>query len=87
MDIHDIKERIEDELPGAVAHVFDPMDDGQHLHAFVIYDKFEGLPVFKQQKMVMDAINDIFAQVHSLGLKTFTPAKWETEKVKYNIPD
>ena len=85
MTIHDIKERIEEELPGSTAHVFDPMDDGQHLQAFVIYSKFEGLPTIKQQQMVMESIKDIFGVVHALGLKTFTPARWETEKLKYNM--
>lgn len=85
MTIIDIKNRIEKALPGSEAHVFDPMGDGQHLQAFVIYDKFEGLPVFKQQKMVMDAIADIFAVVHALGLKTFAPSKWEIERAKYGI--
>ncbi len=85
MTIHEIKRRIEEELPGSVAHVFDPMDDGQHLQAFVISPAFEGLPTIKQQQMVMAAISDIFNVVHALGLKTFTPARWETEKIKYNM--
>ena len=85
MTIHEIKQRIETALPGASAHVFDPMNDGQHLQAFVISPVFEGIPVFKQQQMVMSAIKDIFQIVHALGLKTFTPAKWNEVKGQYGF--
>ena len=78
-----IKERIETAIPGSTVHVLDPMNDGAHLQAFVICPAFEGMPVFKQQQMVMAAIKDIFEIVHALGLKTFTPAKWGEVKNQY----
>ncbi len=80
-----IKERIETAIPGSVAYVLDPMNDGAHLQAFVISAQFEGMPVFKQQQMVMAAIKDIFQIVHALGLKTFTPSKWEKAKSQYGF--
>ena len=80
-----IKERIETAIPGSSAYVLDPMNDGAHLQAFVISPAFEGIPVFKQQQMVMAAIKDIFDIVHALGLKTFTPAKWNEVKVQYGF--
>ena len=80
-----IKQRIETAIPGTTAHVLDPMNDGAHLQAFVISPAFEGLPVFKQQQMVMTAIKDIFQIVHALGLKTFTPAKWNDVKIQYGF--
>ena len=79
----EIKQRIEQTIPGAVAYVLDPMNDGQHLQALVISQKFEGQPVFKQHQMVMAAVKDIFQNVHALGLKTFTPAKWNETKSQY----
>ncbi len=85
MTIHDIKQRIETAVPGSTAHIFDPMNDGQHLHAIVIAPQFEGLTTIKQQQMVMYGIKDVFQTVHALGLKTFTPKQWETEKTKYNV--
>jgi len=85
MTTDQIKQRIETAIPGSNAYVLDPMNDGAHLQAFVISPAFEGLPVFKQQRMVMDAIKDIFQIVHALGLKTFTPAKWEETKVQYGF--
>lgn len=83
MTLDDIKKRIESSVPQSTAHVLDPMQDGQHLQALVISPVFEGMPVFKQQQMVMAAVRDIFDTVHALGLKTFTPAKWEKEREQY----
>ena len=85
MTTEQIKQRIETAIPGSSAYVLDPMNDGAHLQAFVISPAFEGLPVFKQQRMVMDAIKDIFQIVHALGLKTFTPAKWSEAKSQYGF--
>ena len=85
MTTDDIKQRIETAIPGSNAYVLDPMNDGAHLQAFVISPAFEGMPVFKQQQMVMAAIKDIFQIVHALGLKTFTPSKWNEVKVQYGF--
>ena len=80
-----IKQRIETAIPGTTAHVLDPMNDGAHLQAFVISPAFEGMPVFKQQQLVMAAIKDIFQIVHALGLKTFTPEKWSEVRNQYGF--
>ena len=85
MTTDQIKQRIESSIPGASAFVLDPMNDGNHLQAFVISPAFEGLPVFKQQQMVMTAIKDIFQIVHALGLKTFTPTRWSEVKNQYGF--
>jgi acid stress-induced BolA-like protein IbaG/YrbA len=80
-----IQQRIEGAIPGARAYVLDPMNDGAHLQAFVVSPAFEGMPVFKQQQMVMTAVKDIFQTVHAMGLKTFTPAKWDEVKSQYGL--
>jgi acid stress-induced BolA-like protein IbaG/YrbA len=85
MTLQDIKQRIETAIPDCQAHVLDPMNDGSHLQAFVISPVFEGMPVFKQQQMVMASIKDIFEIVHALGLKTFTPSKWNEVKIQYGF--
>jgi acid stress-induced BolA-like protein IbaG/YrbA len=85
MTTEEIKQRIETAIPGSSAYVLDPMNDGAHLQAFVISPAFEGMPVFKQQQMVMAAIKDIFEIVHALGLKTFTPGKWSETKSQYGF--
>ena len=83
MTLTDIQQKIEAAIPNCTAHVLDPMNDGQHLQALVVSPVFEGMPVFKQQQMVMAAIKDIFQTVHAMGLKTFTPTKWQEVKEQY----
>lgn len=83
--MNEIKSKIEAAIPNSTAYVLDPMSDGQHLQAFVISSSFEGLPVFKQQQLVMTAIKDVFNTVHALGLKTFTPTKWDEVKTQYGF--
>jgi acid stress-induced BolA-like protein IbaG/YrbA len=85
MTLDEIKQRIEQAVPSSTAYVLDPMNDGQHLQAFVVSSTFEGMPVFKQQQMVMTGIKDVFTIVHALGLKTFTPAKWDEMKSQYGL--
>ena len=83
--IDEIKLKIESAIPNSTAYVLDPMNDGQHLQACVVSPAFEGLPVFKQQQLVMNAIKEVFNTVHALGLKTFTPAKWAEVKKQYGF--
>ena len=86
MTTNDIKSIIEESVPQATAYVLDPMNDGQHLQAFVVSPAFEGMLLVKQHQLVMKPLKDAFAQsVHALALKTFTPEKWEEEKEKYGL--
>lgn len=86
MQLNEIKSVIETQIPDSTAHVLDPMNDGQHLQALVISPSFEGMPLVKQHKAVMQPLSQAFAtSVHALGLKTFTPAKWEQNKSKYGF--
>jgi acid stress-induced BolA-like protein IbaG/YrbA len=86
MHLDQIKQTIEGAVPNATVHVLDPMNDGQHLQAFVISPAFEGMMLIKQHQMVMGPLTQAFAtSVHALGLKTFTPEKWEIEKARYGF--
>ena len=86
MHISDIKTIIERSVPNATAYVLDPMNDGQHLQAFVISPAFEGMMLIKQHQMVMGPLTQAFAtSVHALGLKTFTPEKWNEAKHQYGF--
>lgn len=77
-----IKENIEAAVPDAEVHIYDP--DGEHFEALVISPQFQGMPLIKQHKLVMNALKERFAtDVHALGLKTFTPEKWEKSKANY----
>ena len=86
MITREIQKVIESSIENSTAHVLDPMNDGQHLQALVISPAFAGIPLIKQHKMVMASLKDAFAEsVHALGLKTFTPEKWEQVKDQYNV--
>ena len=79
-----IKETIIATLPDADVYVADP--DGEHFEAIVISASFESLPLVKQHQTVMKALKTKFeTTVHSLALKTFTPAKWDAQKHNYSI--
>ncbi len=86
MTLDEIKAIIEQAVPNSTAHVLDPMNDGQHLQAIVISPDFDGMMLVKQHKMVMQPLKEAFAEsVHALGLKTFTPEKWENEKSQFGF--
>jgi len=81
MTITEIKRTIEEHVPQSTAIVLDPMNDGQHLQAFVISPVFEGMMLIKQHQMVMKPLKEAMkSDVHALGLKTFTPQKWEAAR-------
>ncbi len=86
MIIEHVKKTIENAIPGATAHIFDPNNDGQHLQAIVVCKDFEGLPLVKQHQLVMKPLMQAFAEsVHALALKTMTPVQWEEFQKKYNV--
>ncbi len=86
MTIDQIKKAIEASIPGSAAYVLDPMNDGQHLQAFVIAPAFEGKTLVQQHQMVMAPLKGALAgAVHSLALKTFTPEKWKEVKSQYGF--
>lgn len=74
VDPKEIHRLILEALPGAEIEVLDPMRDGDHLQATVISEKFAGMPLIKQHKLVMDALREpLKGQLHALQLKTKTP--------------
>ena len=84
MTIQEVKTAIEKSIPGSTAYVLDPMNDGQHLQAFVISPAFEKKMLVQQHQMVMAPLKGALAgAVHALALKTFTPAKWQEVKSQY----
>ncbi len=83
---NEIKKTIETSVPNSTAHILDPNNDGQHFQAIVISPIFEGMMLVKQHQMVMNALKNAFTEsVHALGLKTFTPQKWNDVKNQYNV--
>lgn len=85
MTLEQIKQIIEQNVPQSKVHVLDPMNDGQHLQAIVISPVFKSMMLIKQHQMVMKPLKEALAgEVHALGLKTFTPEKWEEVKGEFN---
>jgi len=82
-----IKQAIETAVPGATVFVVDPNNDGQHFQALVISETFVGLSLVEQHQAVMNPLGEAIASntVHALGLKTFTPEKWEKKKHNYGL--
>jgi len=86
MIVDEIKKTIEGAVTDATVYVLDPMNDGMHLQAIVISLAFDGMPLVKQHQVVMNSLKESFTQfLHALGLKTFTPEKWEEVKEQYNL--
>ena len=80
----EIKQIIQNELPGSIIIVEDPNNDGEHFEAIVISDAFEGMPLLKQHKAIMNPLKEAFdGKVHALALKTFSTSKWEAQKENY----
>ena len=87
MTLEDIKKAIEQHVPQSEAVILDPMQDGQHLQAFVISSSFEEMPLVKQHQAVMKPLKDAFGTdtLHALALKTFTPEAWEKQKNQFGF--
>ena len=52
-------------------------DDGTHFEAVIVSPAFEGKRMVAQHQIVYAALGDrMRAEIHALGMKTFTPAQW-----------
>jgi stress-induced morphogen len=70
----DLKNRLEQALPGANVQVEDLNGGGDHFRAEVESGRFEGLSRIDQHKLVYDVFgNEIGGAIHALSLKTSTP--------------
>jgi stress-induced morphogen len=70
----ELKTRIEEAIPGALAQVEDLTGGGDHFRAEVVSDRFDGLSRIDQHKLVYDVFgNEVGGPIHALSLKTSTP--------------
>jgi len=52
-------------------------DDGVHFSAIVVSPVFEGMSTLNQHRAVKETLGKLLGnEIHALGLKTYTPAKW-----------
>ena len=86
MIVEQVKNTIQKAIPDATVYVLDPMNDGQHLQAIVISSSFANMMLVKQHQAVMKPLKEAMANdVHALGLKTFTPEKWNEVKSQFGF--
>lgn len=73
MQIHELKSRIENGLPGASVEILDPRRDGVHLQANVVYQGFDGKSLLEQHRMVYGLLEEeLKGELHALALQTST---------------
>jgi BolA protein len=49
---------------------------GGHYHVVIVSEKFEGLSLLDQHRLVNDAVAELFGErIHALGLKTSAPSR------------
>ena len=66
----ELKDRIEAEIPGAVASV---TGDGHHFNAVVTAGAFAGLPRLAQHRLVYDVFGtEVGDRIHALSIQTRT---------------
>ncbi|HEY8280787.1 MAG TPA: BolA family protein [Bdellovibrionota bacterium] len=78
MTLDEIKARIEQNLAPTHVQVID-LGGGDHIRAVVVSEKFAGLPLLKQHKLVLDLFQaEINSnEVHALTVKTLTPEQFD----------
>ena len=70
----DLKQRIEDALPGARAEVEDLTGGGDHFRAEIVSHRFTGLSRIEQHQLVYGVFGDeVGGPIHALSIKTSTP--------------
>ena len=70
----ELKKRIEAALPGSEADVEDLTGGGDHFRAEVVSDRFAGLSLIEQHRLIYDVFGtEIGGPIHALSLKTSTP--------------
>ena len=53
-------------------------DDGTHFEAVIVSAAFEGKRMVQQHQLVYAALGDrMRAEIHALGMKTYTPSQWQ----------
>jgi stress-induced morphogen len=70
----DLKQRIEQAMPGANVQVEDLTGGGDHFRAEIVSDRFQGLSRIDQHKLIYEVFgSEIGGPIHALSLKTSTP--------------
>lgn len=72
---------LEQEFPGDLIRVEDPLGDGVHFQCLVVSKRFCDLSRVRQHQLVYRALGDVMqGAVHALAMRTYTPQSWESER-------
>ena len=78
MNTEDIKDLIKAGLPESEVIVD---GDGNHFVAKVVSDRFEGLSILKQHRLVYSTLGErVGGEIHALSIQTYTKEGWEKIK-------
>ena len=70
----ELKQRIEQTLPGSRAEVEDLTGGGDHFRAEVVAEQFAGLSRIEQHQLIYGVFGDeVGGPIHALSIKTSTP--------------
>jgi stress-induced morphogen len=70
----ELKQRIQDALPGASVSVEDLTGGGDHFRAEIVSDRFAGLTRIQQHKLVYEVFGaEIGGPIHALSIRTSIP--------------
>ncbi len=77
--LNEVKELIENNLPGSQVQVGDMTGTMDHLEILVISDEFKGKMLLDQHQMVMDILKESLKEkIHAVKIKTITKEKFDT---------
>lgn len=73
-----VRSLIQTALPNANVEVLDPLRDGEHLQAVVVSDRFAGMTMIQQHRLVYSSVQTHIdsGELHALQLQTYTPEQW-----------
>lgn len=71
MTLEEVKQKIQNGLPGSQVEIQDPRRDGVHIKAIVVYEGFANHSMLEQHRMVYDTLKDeLKSELHALALET-----------------
>lgn len=71
MTLTELQERIQSGLEGSQVEILDPMKDGVHIKAVVVWPGFAGMPLIQQHRKVYSLLEEeLKGELHALALET-----------------
>lgn len=79
---HEIKERIEQEIPGSVCFINEFSGGTDHYNVTVVSDAFEGMALLARHRMVMELFKEEIhsEEIHAFSIKALTKKQWESQR-------